>query len=117
MRSYFGLNVEGLSFPLMALIDYKGFRLVSTLMLPIKDLIYGKLLKKIKKNKNKKLNKNKIKIKKKLLKGSKNAGKKIKNKDEKMNELMKETAQLLNLSGHKYFFFDFIEFNLVFQIF
>ena len=41
MRSYFGLNVEGLSFPLMALIDYKGFRLVSTLMLPIKELIYG----------------------------------------------------------------------------
>jgi hypothetical protein len=41
--SYFGTDVEGLSFPLMCLLDFKGYRLVCSSLLPIaKDtLVYG----------------------------------------------------------------------------
>lgn len=37
-------NIQGLQIPLMALVDYNGFRLVATSLLPIqgsKTLVYG----------------------------------------------------------------------------
>lgn len=42
--AYFGAGVEGLSFPLTCLIDFKGYRLVASTLLPIdgsKTLVYG----------------------------------------------------------------------------
>lgn len=41
--SYYSCNIEGLHFPLMALIDYKGFRVIAISILPINDntICYG----------------------------------------------------------------------------
>ena len=41
---YYSCNIPGLNFPLMALIDYKGFRVIAMSILPInsKTIKYGK---------------------------------------------------------------------------
>ncbi len=41
--SYYNTNTPGLHFPLMALIDYRGFRLVAISILPISrsTILYG----------------------------------------------------------------------------
>ena len=39
LKSYFATHINGLSYPLMALIDFKGYRLIATLLLPIKQLV------------------------------------------------------------------------------
>lgn len=43
LMSYYSCQVKGLHFPLMALIDFQGFRLISVSLLPISDetLQYG----------------------------------------------------------------------------
>jgi hypothetical protein len=40
---YYSCNIPGLNFPLMALIDYKGFRVIAMSILPInaKTIKYG----------------------------------------------------------------------------
>lgn len=74
LKAYFNTNIKGLSYPLMALIDFKGYRLVASLLLPLQfnSLIYG----------------------------SENGGKQINKKNRQLNDLMKESAKLLNLSPH-----------------
>ena len=41
--AYFGVGMRGVHLPLMALVDYRGFRLVAISLLPVnkKTLIYG----------------------------------------------------------------------------
>ncbi len=72
--SYFSTNVPGLSFPLMCLLDYKGFRLVCSSLLPINKttLVYG----------------------------SQNAGKNFVNSDQEVYESVTEASRILNLKGH-----------------
>eukprot|EP01091_Cochliopodium_minus_P016198 TRINITY_DN5993_c0_g1_i1.p1 TRINITY_DN5993_c0_g1~~TRINITY_DN5993_c0_g1_i1.p1 ORF type:complete len:1174 (+),score=399.27 TRINITY_DN5993_c0_g1_i1:76-3597(+) len=43
LKAFFNLNFSGISFPLMSLIDYKGFRLIAVSLLPLSknSLIYG----------------------------------------------------------------------------
>lgn len=41
LRAYYGTHTPGLHFPLMAMIDKKGFRLIASSLLPLKELIYG----------------------------------------------------------------------------
>jgi hypothetical protein len=40
---YYSCNIPGLNFPLMAMIDYKGFRVIAMSILPInsKTIKYG----------------------------------------------------------------------------
>eukprot|EP01090_Pellita_catalonica_P018797 TRINITY_DN6182_c0_g1_i1.p1 TRINITY_DN6182_c0_g1~~TRINITY_DN6182_c0_g1_i1.p1 ORF type:complete len:798 (+),score=103.87 TRINITY_DN6182_c0_g1_i1:52-2394(+) len=66
--------ILGLSFPLLALIDYRGFRLVATSVLPIskKTIVYG----------------------------SCDGGVDVHTDVEEMNNLMKKIAKILNLKGH-----------------
>ena len=71
---YFESGVQELRFPLMALIDYRGFRMTAQALLPLgkSSLIYG----------------------------SSDAGRTIHKDDQHMNELMKQTAENLNIRGH-----------------
>lgn len=41
LRAYYGTQTNGLHFPLMAMIDKKGFRLIASSLLPLKELVYG----------------------------------------------------------------------------
>ncbi len=41
LRAYYGTQMNGLHFPLMAMIDKKGFRLIASSLLPLKELVYG----------------------------------------------------------------------------
>ena len=41
LRAYHSTQTNGLHFPLMAMIDKKGFRLIASALLPLKELIYG----------------------------------------------------------------------------
>lgn len=78
LMSYYNCSIPGLSFPLMVLIDFRGFRLVAMSLLPIssKTLVYG----------------------------SQEAGlrhPKILSCNETLYDLMKKAAKMLNLRGHK----------------
>ncbi|PRP83038.1 hypothetical protein PROFUN_09893 [Planoprotostelium fungivorum] len=66
--------VEGLSYPMMTLVDYLGFRVIAMAILPIDQdtLVYG----------------------------SGDAGMTVRAVDVEMNEKMKQVAQRLNLRGH-----------------
>src|SRR5690349_20535631 len=73
LMRYYGC--EGLHVPLMAVIDYRGFRLVAMSILPIekkKTLIYG----------------------------SSDAGKTVHASDPYFNKMMSQAATKLNLKGH-----------------
>ncbi len=73
--SYFGTGVEGLSFPLMCLLDFKGYRLVCSSLLPINKettLVYG----------------------------SSNAGRVFVNSCPELYEKATEASRLLNLKPH-----------------
>jgi hypothetical protein len=41
LRAYYATHTTGLHFPLMAMIDKKGFRLIASSLLPVKELVYG----------------------------------------------------------------------------
>ena len=43
LQAYFNCQIEGLSLPFMALVDYRGFRLIAISLLPIsrKTIVYG----------------------------------------------------------------------------
>ena len=75
LMNYYHCGIKELHFPLMAYIDYRGFRLVAVSLLPIssKTIIYG----------------------------SSDAGRTVHSSDEHFNELMKTTGNLLNVKGHK----------------
>jgi len=66
--------ILGLSFPLLALIDWRGYRLIATSALPISEetIVYG----------------------------SCDGGNSVHKKSEEMNNLMEKIAKVLNLKGH-----------------
>jgi hypothetical protein len=74
ISSFYSLEMDELNCPMMALVDYRGFRLIAMSVLPIRgdSLIYG----------------------------SKDAGRTVHNKDKKFGELMVEAGKRLNLSPH-----------------
>ncbi|EGG19006.1 Histidine kinase A [Cavenderia fasciculata] len=74
LMSYYNARVEDLHHPLMALIDYRGYRLVAMSLLPINSetIVYG----------------------------SSDGGITVHSEDPGFNEKMKQSAQALNLKGH-----------------
>ena len=75
LMSYYNAKIPGLYFPLMALIDYRGFRLIAMSILPI--------------------SKSTIRY------GSADAGKTIHKANKEINTKMQEAAEILNLKGHR----------------
>eukprot|EP01125_Pyxidicula_operculata_P001241 TRINITY_DN1115_c1_g3_i3.p1 TRINITY_DN1115_c1_g3~~TRINITY_DN1115_c1_g3_i3.p1 ORF type:complete len:317 (-),score=65.04 TRINITY_DN1115_c1_g3_i3:91-1041(-) len=76
LMSYFSCNLEGLHFPLFALIHYRGFCITAMSLLPIskdKTLIYG----------------------------SHDGGKTVKAENHKFNDLMNRAGKLLGLREHQ----------------
>jgi len=74
LMCYFNSTPPGISFPLMALLDYKGFRLICMSLLPVKGqktLIYG----------------------------SRDAGRTVVTKDERFNEAMRIAGKNLNIAS------------------
>lgn len=71
---YFEAGVEALRFPLMALIDYRGFRMTAQALLP--------------------LGKDSLKY------GSSDAGRTVHKDDPEINELIKTAAVSLNIRSH-----------------
>eukprot|EP00029_Vermamoeba_vermiformis_P008493 TRINITY_DN3992_c0_g1_i1.p1 TRINITY_DN3992_c0_g1~~TRINITY_DN3992_c0_g1_i1.p1 ORF type:complete len:924 (-),score=198.60 TRINITY_DN3992_c0_g1_i1:32-2803(-) len=73
--SYFNTGISDLNVPLMALVDYRGFRLIAMSILPVGEetIIYG----------------------------SCDAGRNIHANDDEFNELMKVAAKKLNLKPHR----------------
>eukprot|EP01132_Coremiostelium_polycephalum_P007447 gene7447-9152_t len=74
LMSYYNCRVDGLHHPLMALIDYRGYRLVAMSLLPINSdtIVYG----------------------------SSDGGITVHCENEQFNEKMKDAARILNLKGH-----------------
>ncbi|KAF2073114.1 hypothetical protein CYY_005583 [Polysphondylium violaceum] len=74
LMSYYNCRVDGLHHPLMALIDYRGYRLVAMSLLPINSdtIVYG----------------------------SSDGGISVHNTNLEFNQKMKESAKILNLKGH-----------------
>jgi hypothetical protein len=74
LQHYFGSGVTGLRYPLMALIDYRGFRMTAQALLP--------------------LGKNSLKY------GSADAGKTVYKECPELNEYVMQAAEFLNLRRH-----------------
>ena len=74
LKGYFQSQVEGLCYPLVALLDYKGWRLVASSLLPISSstIVYG----------------------------SNDAGMTIFNSNESIAKLVLEASEMLNLKPH-----------------
>src|SRR5690554_6514123 len=74
LQHYYHSNVPGLHFPLMAYIDYRGWRLQALSLLPIdaNTLCYG----------------------------SSDGGRSVETSDPQLNRLMKEAGTILNLKEH-----------------
>ncbi|KAF2076800.1 hypothetical protein CYY_001877 [Polysphondylium violaceum] len=75
LMGYFNCQIDGLYLPLMALIDYMGYRLIATSQLAIdgdNTLVYG----------------------------SNDGGDTVHNKSQAMDGLMKQASEILNLKGH-----------------
>ncbi|GAM26590.1 hypothetical protein SAMD00019534_097650 [Acytostelium subglobosum LB1] len=74
LMSYYNARVDGLHHPLMALIDYRGYRLVAMSLLPIngETIVYG----------------------------SSDGGITVHNQNELFNEKMKKSASILNIKEH-----------------
>jgi hypothetical protein len=74
LQSYFNCQIEGLSLPFMALVDYRGFRLIAISLLPItlKTIVYG----------------------------SSDGGNTIHDEDDNMRVMMKKAADILNIKEH-----------------
>ncbi|EFA85283.1 Histidine kinase A [Heterostelium album PN500] len=74
LMSYYNARVEGLHHPLMALIDYRGYRLVAMSLLPItgETIVYG----------------------------SSDGGITVHSDNELFNQKMKKSASILNIKGH-----------------
>eukprot|EP01133_Synstelium_polycarpum_P007370 gene7370-8589_t len=74
LMGYFNCNIEGLYLPLMALIDYMGYRLIATSQLAIGPgtLVYG----------------------------SDDQGENVHDDNAAMSSKMKQAAEILNLKGH-----------------
>src|SRR3990167_2054175 len=75
LMSYYNAKIPGLYFPLMALIDYRGFRLIAMSILPI--------------------------TKKSIKYGSADGGITVHKDCKELNKKMKDAAELLNLKGHR----------------
>jgi hypothetical protein len=75
LQHYYHCNVNGLHFPLMALIDYRGWRLMAISLLPIDDttLVYG----------------------------SADGGLTVKADNQEMNEMMEMAGKMMRLKGHR----------------
>ncbi len=71
---YYSTGIKGLHLPLMALIDYKGFRMTAQALLPLgkNSLVYG----------------------------SADAGRTVHNSNERFNQIMNDAARALNLRSH-----------------
>jgi len=76
LQNYFHTNVEGLCVPLMAFIDYRGWRLMAVSLLPISS------------------------SKSTLCYGSDDAGRTVHNSNALMNEKMRQASRILNLKCH-----------------
>ena len=75
LQSYYNSNVSGLHYPLMSIIDYRGFRLLAMTILPIKPKTT-------------------------LLYGSRDAGHTVNNKNPILARKMEQVAKQLGLKGH-----------------
>jgi len=72
LMAYFNLGLKGICLPVMALLDYRGFRLIAMSILPIKRLIYG----------------------------SSDFGYTIKKENKLLNRIMREASLRLNIKPH-----------------
>lgn len=74
LKAYFRAHIEGLYFPFMTLMDYRGFRLIATTRLPLSknSLVYG----------------------------SADGGITIRKDDATLNTLMARAAKILNIKEH-----------------
>jgi len=74
LQAYFNCNIPNLALPLMALVDYRGFRVIAISLLPIDDgtIVYG----------------------------SNDGGKTMHCKSDTMTAIVKRTAEILNLKPH-----------------
>lgn len=74
LKAYYGTHVEGLRYPFMTLISYRGYRLIATPFLPLSSssLIYG----------------------------SADAGVTVKHTDPVFNDYMAQAAVKLNIKAH-----------------
>jgi hypothetical protein len=74
IMEYMDCRVRGLHFPLIVLVDYRGYRLIAEPLLPVGEdtIVYG----------------------------SADGGRAIHARSRKMNEMMKLAARILNLRGH-----------------
>lgn len=74
LMSWYSCNIRGLCFPLQALVDYKGFRVLAISILPINDdsIIYG----------------------------SSDAGRTVHSRSTEFNEKIDAAAKILNLKPH-----------------
>eukprot|EP01091_Cochliopodium_minus_P008798 TRINITY_DN2050_c0_g2_i9.p1 TRINITY_DN2050_c0_g2~~TRINITY_DN2050_c0_g2_i9.p1 ORF type:complete len:1349 (-),score=401.15 TRINITY_DN2050_c0_g2_i9:136-4182(-) len=74
LMTYFNQNIEGLHVPLMALIDYRGYRVTAISLLPIgKDtIVYGSF----------------------------DAGNTVYDSEPKVNEMMEKLGKKMNIKGH-----------------
>lgn len=74
LMSWYSCNIRGLCFPLQALVDYKGFRVLAISILPINDdsIIYG----------------------------SSDAGRTVHSRSPEFNEKIDTAARILNLKPH-----------------
>lgn len=74
LMSWYSCNIRGLCFPLQALVDYKGFRVLAISILPINDetIIYG----------------------------SSDAGRTVHSSSQEFNEKIDTAARILNLKPH-----------------
>lgn len=75
MQSHFHCNIPHLHLPLMALVDYRGFRVLAISLLPINNstIVYG----------------------------TNDGGNTMFNKDRAMDKMMRRAAEILNLQQHK----------------
>lgn len=90
--SYFNTGISDLNVPLMALVDYRGFRLIAMSILPVGEetIIYGSWYVGVKLTTSHIINIQRS-----------DAGRNIHANDEEFNELMKVAAKKLNLKPHR----------------
>lgn len=90
--SYFNTGISDLNVPLMALVDYRGFRLIAMSILPVGEetIIYGSWYGVVY-----------INIVRNLIILRSDAGRNIHANDDEFNELMKVAAKKLNLKPHR----------------
>lgn len=101
--SYFNCNIDGLNVPLMALVDYRGFRLIAMSILPVDEstIIYGSWYVSIVNFNFSLLETLGIHLNLICVYACSDAGRNIFARDEQFNTLMKKAAKKLNLKPHR----------------